>query len=387
MSGTMSGSSPLVIQVRLLPSQVELATVGLQAASTAFAWPFMVSRELMQIGYEPVKPRKATDIFGKTVYRLPSGVGYARHIHGKVGWRGLFRGFATRALEGLVNTLVRNLVKRAIYKAVGWDTPSTVTPGIPTPVQLQIAYPHVPQPDGLTFSGCAKELVVEVISGCVAQLVSHPLRGECYLFLRVFAFLSPIRLHVCVVVSCRMAAQYIGGERIYTGVFQSLRLIYVREGFVEGLYVGIVPALLGEVIETAVTTGLRQLSIAFFDEDDEDEDEESESDDEAGEDELDRASSKQAAIAQERGLAVQIGQVLLSPLFYPFLLIKTRMIVANAGLVASQAPFFMGGIHASWVDYWAEAHARGGWSSEGLLRGSTMFGRTIPAKYLKESEL
>eukprot|EP01136_Pigoraptor_vietnamica_P017662 Opistho-1_new@63149 len=365
MSGTMSGSSPLVIQVRLLPSQVELATVGLQAASTAFAWPFMVSRELMQIGYEPVKPRKATDIFGKTVYRLPSGVGYARHIHGKVGWRGLFRGFATRALEGLVNTLVRNLVKRAIYKAVGWDTPSTVTPGIPTPVQLQIAYPHVPQPDGLTFSGCAKELVVEVISGCVAQLVSHPLR----------------------VVSCRMAAQYIGGERIYTGVFQSLRLIYVREGFVEGLYVGIVPALLGEVIETAVTTGLRQLSIAFFDEDDEDEDEESESDDEAGEDELDRASSKQAAIAQERGLAVQIGQVLLSPLFYPFLLIKTRMIVANAGLVASQAPFFMGGIHASWVDYWAEAHARGGWSSEGLLRGSTMFGRTIPAKYLKESEL
>ena len=65
-----------------------------------------------------------------------------------------------------------------------------------------------------------------------------------------------------------------------------------------------------------------------------------------------------------------------TPLVYPFSLVKTRMAVNNCGLVVGKQPYAP--VYATWMSCFCHMYNHGGWTGQGLLKGSGILRRNIP---------
>ncbi|CAB4034033.1 mitochondrial carrier homolog 2 [Paramuricea clavata] len=152
---------------------------------------------------------------------------------------------------------------------------------------------------------------------------------------------STIITYPLQVVSIRMIVQFVGREAKYTGTIQSLREIYSEEG-ISGLFAGLIPQLIGEIITLWIFRGL-----TFC---------------------VNKAVSSE--IGEFKDLKVytqQASRIIVSSLTYPFVLVANLMAVNKCRLEGtSKLPAF-----DSWTHCWRELRKQ-----NLLWRGSSIFRRT-----------
>eukprot|EP01135_Chromosphaera_perkinsii_P003231 Nk52_evm6s239 gene=Nk52_evmTU6s239 len=351
------------------PTKEELAFLGLQAAGSTLIYPFTVVRVLIQQGHEPIPPKKAKLFFGQTVYQLPSAWAYAKIIYRTQGFKGLYRGYAGATIESLSYSIVRNVVRNNLHNATGIpleeDTNSIVTSNYPIQFRNgngglissnghstnghdsgandssfdyeceEVAEPLTMYQKVRTYVG---KIIIDIVAGCAGIIVSHPFS----------------------VVSLRKVAQIAGGEVAYDGFLQPWIHIWKNEGL-EGVFAGLAPALIGEVVKIVCLSLLRH-GIEHLLPLEEDVDGVDEYEDED--------------INSDKKLIYQAVQLMATPLVYPFSLVKTRMVVNNCDLVVGKEPYAP--VYRTWVSCFTHMYSQGGWTSQGLLKGSGILRRNIP---------
>jgi len=160
-------------------------------------------------------------------------------------------------------------------------------------------------------------------------------------------------------VSTRIVAQSVGEvvPKLYTNPIQGLLRIYTEEG-VQGLWSGLVPALLGEVAFVASISLCNHIVRKVFQS-------------------LMTMPSEQSEEAKPiDSIMGSIAMTMAAPLYYPFGLIKTMMMVNPSRLPIAQPKFL------TWTDCANYLKSIDGYGNRGLLRGSAIYRRfyTTPAK-------
>ncbi|CAG9763287.1 unnamed protein product [Ceutorhynchus assimilis] len=192
------------------------ANVGLRALVSTAAHPFEYAKVLIQIGYEPIPPRAATNIFGKPTLKLPNIFEYVKHIRSVDGFGGLYVGLAPKLCGNVLSSIV---------------------------AQRCTDYLLLPENQDLEFE--EEETEETRKKKCVAAM-------KCDVMSRTAAILISQPFHV---ITVRMMAQFVGKETKYVGVFGSIKEIYQQNG-VLGFFSGLVPRVLGDILAIILAGGL-----------------------------------------------------------------------------------------------------------------------------------
>ncbi|KAG0427058.1 hypothetical protein HPB47_025875 [Ixodes persulcatus] len=147
------------------------------------------------------------------------------------------------------------------------------------------------------------------------------------------------------VVTVRCMAQFVGREEKYAGIFSSIGEIYREEGIM-GLFSGLVPRLIGEVLTIWFAN-----TIAFV---------------------------INAYIVQDKTLQSYISATtmfLSSSVTYPFTLVGTVMAVSGSSLQAGTPPAMP--VYPSWTECWRHLSSTGQ-----LKRGSAILWRYYQGPYI-----
>lgn len=186
-------------------------------------YPIRYMQRLIQLGHEPLPPRRSFSIlFQRHLYYYPGVLSYARAIARDEGWRALYRGVGTQFITDLVEITANNLFYPAIH---------SVVVKVPLPFTASAGTGDMPDTDPdfnhslpLILTRGTRRFIVGLLSKSLVQVIVHPLH----------------------VISVRTMAQLIGKEDIYRGLWHSCKEIYKTEG-VMGFYAGLAPALLGHL--------------------------------------------------------------------------------------------------------------------------------------------
>lgn len=146
------------------------------------------------------------------------------------------------------------------------------------------------------------------------------------------------------VITVRYMAQFVGRETTYNGIVSSIGQIYREEGIL-GLFSGLIPRLVGEILTIWFAN-----TIAFV---------------------------INAYIIQDRTLQSYVSATtmfLSSSVMYPFTLVGTVMAVSGCGLQAGSPPNMP--IYPSWTDCWSHLS-----STSQLKRGSAILWRYYRGPY------
>ncbi|KAL4622894.1 hypothetical protein GN956_G20291 [Arapaima gigas] len=182
---------------------------------TVLSHPLMYIKVLMQVGHEPLPPTLGRNIFGRQVYQLPGLFAYAKYITKIDGKAGLFKGLAPRLCAGSIGTIVHS---RVLLVAM-----SSLETG------------KSQNGDG-SLQHVVNETSKEMVARCCATIVTHPFH----------------------VITLRCMVQFIGRETKYSGVFDSISIIYKEEGIL-GFFAGLIPRLLGDVLSLWICNLLAHL--------------------------------------------------------------------------------------------------------------------------------
>ncbi|OQR77901.1 mitochondrial carrier2-like [Tropilaelaps mercedesae] len=269
-----------------------------KCAMGAVAHPLEYVRILIQLGHEPLEPKPTRRIFGKPALMLPSMFTYMGYIRRVDGFLGLYRGFSA----SLCCNLTQNIVILQL---------TAVMPPVPTFEEDQ----ELNEEDVKIFH-FIQRTSQQMVSRAVATLLSQPF----------------------YVISCRMMAQFIGGEFKYSSLYGSLREIIKDEGY-SGLWNGLMPRLAGEVIRIWLAG-----SVAFF------------------------INNYIVDDASVRSYISGTTNFLASSLTYPFQLVGTVMSVSNAPIQAGGPPHLAR--YDGWTQCWKHLSQHGQ-----LKRGSSLFWR------------
>ncbi|CAF0964633.1 unnamed protein product [Adineta ricciae] len=177
----------------------------------ALGHPLAYARVLMQAGYEPLPPYRATNLFGKEALYYPNTFRYLRHIYNVDGFIGLYRGFGCSLLS----------------KVVCWYT-TTKIDELLGPVESQTSGNQAKP----TWNKCTQKILREVRCQSWGVLLSHPFQ----------------------VMAIRCMGQFVGREKAYSSIniFQNFQEIYNRQG-IGGFFVGLIPRWLIEVSTIVLT--------------------------------------------------------------------------------------------------------------------------------------
>ncbi|KAI8426433.1 hypothetical protein MSG28_005270, partial [Choristoneura fumiferana] len=192
-------------KIAALPSQLLVTTV---------CHPMEYAKVLIQLGYEPLAPRRSTTLFGRPAMILPNVFQYIKFIKASDGFFGCYRGLSARVL-GLIAS--SQLTSKVIH-AVGIDLPEINDP------------PNIVTDDEPKAEDYIKLGRRDMIMHAASVVVSYPFH----------------------VVSVRMMASFIGKEEDYCSLFGAVVSIYRDDG-IRGFFHGIVPKLLGDLTCVAVT--------------------------------------------------------------------------------------------------------------------------------------
>eukprot|EP00795_Rhopilema_esculentum_P005104 gene5104-222_t len=203
--------------------------IGLSLVATAFAHPLAYVKVLVQVGYEPLPPKKGKTFFGKDVLHLPGFFDYARYIKNDDGFSGLYRGLVPRVLHNFVSSSVTNAVCSRFQSAEEQSSDSEETDEEYEPPAIK------------TQSEFLIETLQLSIGKAAGVVISYPLH----------------------LISVRTMVQFVGKETQYNNLFSSVREIYQEEG-IGGFFSGLVPQLLGEMLSFWVFRTLTYFIETYF---------------------------------------------------------------------------------------------------------------------------
>ncbi|XP_026486935.1 mitochondrial carrier homolog 2-like [Vanessa tameamea] len=193
----------------------KIATLHSQLLVTTICHPIEYAKVLIQLGYEPLPPRRSTTLFGRPAMILPNVFQYIKYIKKSDGFFGCYRGLSAKVL-GLVAS--SQLTFKVIY-ACGIDLPELNNP------------PNIVNDDEPKIEDYYKLCRRDMIMHTASVIVSYPFH----------------------VVSVRMMASFIGKEEEYCSLLGAIVSIYRDDGLLGFLH-GIVPTLLGDLTCVAVTS-------------------------------------------------------------------------------------------------------------------------------------
>ncbi|KAI8035274.1 mitochondrial carrier homolog 2 [Drosophila gunungcola] len=271
----------------------------LRMGYNALLYPYEFAKVLIQLGHEPLQaqPFYLPLLGGRPRLFLPGVHRYVQHIQQVDGYVGMYRGLTARLAACTVDFLLGDVL-------------------------LAI----------LRFGPYKREAGEEV---SLKEFWWNLTRDSIRLATAV-ALSQPF-----YVVMVRQIAQFVGRERVYEGVLDSLVLLVKMEGFA-GLYAGIVPRLLGELVVLAATSCVSHLC---------------------------RRLLPMSRPQQQYNAA--IIQMLASLLMYPLEVTSACMAVTGAPLSACEPPSMP--LYHHWADCLTDLYARGGHN-----RGAILFWRTVP---------
>lgn len=281
-------------------------------------YPARYVQRLIQLGYEPVPPRRIFSfLFQQHLYYYPGLFGYMRAIARDEGWFALYRGVGTLLALDIVEltaaTVVRPVIRSAVQKI---PLPFTSSESGDVP-DTDPNYKHS-LPSILTRG--TRRFVMSLVSKSVVQLVAHPFH----------------------VISVRTMAQLIGKENIYRGVWHSCKEIYRTEGL-GGFYAGLAPALLGHLCVCVIHSSLWLMFEII----------------------VANISSDIFKIMTWSVVAMPIMGYIPGTYSYPFFLMSNMMAVNGSALVAARPPRVP--IFTGWLDCYTHLKSTGN-----LYRGSAV---------------
>lgn len=290
--------------------------------------PLYYSKVLIQLGYEPLPLQRSKSyiIFGSDAYFLPNVFKYIRHIKQQDGLTGLYTGVGA----SLCNNFLGLGVSITVLDYLNEKFPDEIL----SDEKLKS------ETSGQAYSRFVKKLSKETASKAIGIIAARPLQ----------------------VIVIRRMAQFVGGETLYLSTIGSLSTIYQEEGF-RGLFSGLVPQLVGEMMILWVTSSLifafdRYWRIYYNEplriEDDIDDDE--------------SIVSVVKPSKTWKQLAHFAIPYVVNGIFYPFQLVSTTMAVNGTSLKVGQMPFIP--IFMHWQDCWNYLA-----KEKQLKRGSKLFMR------------
>ncbi|XP_022664972.1 mitochondrial carrier homolog 2-like [Varroa jacobsoni] len=260
--------------------------------------PLDYVRVLIQLGYEPIEPVPTRRLFGKPALRLPSVFTYMGYIRSVDGFFGLYRGFGA----SLCGNFTQNVVMIHMTAAM---------PPVPTFEEDQEL-----NAEDVKIMNFIQRTSQQMVARTVATILSQPF----------------------YVISCRMMAQFIGGELKYTSLLSSFREIIKDEG-VSGLWNGLMPRLTGEILRIWLAG-----SVAFV---------------------INNYAVQEASV---RSYITGTTNFLAASITYPFQVVGTVMTVSGAPIEAGGPPHLAR--YEGWTQCWKHLSQLGH-----LKRGSSLFWR------------
>ncbi|XP_077493665.1 mitochondrial carrier homolog 2-like [Amblyomma americanum] len=282
------------------------AVVG-RATITAILYPIEYVKFLTQIGHEPLPPRPTRRFFGKPVLQLPGALEYMKHIKKVDGYSGLYRGLSVR--------LCANVVSGAVFAEVNRRLPEVRT--------FEDEEDDETVTEEQRIINFVKRTCKLMTAKCAALCVAQPFNVVCF----------------------RYMAQFVGREEKYTGIFTSVVEIYREEG-VLGLFSGLVPRLIGEVLTIWFANTISFVINAY--------------------------------IVQDKTLQSYVSALtmfLSSSVTYPFSLVGTVMAVSGCSLEAGRPPNMP--VYPSWSECWQHLNRL-----NQLKRGSSVIWRYYQGPYI-----
>ncbi|XP_020298045.1 mitochondrial carrier homolog 2-like isoform X1 [Pseudomyrmex gracilis] len=264
----------------------------------AVCHPIEYAKVLIQLGYEPIPPKPTTTLFGKPALKLPNVFAYIKHIKNVDGFTGCYRGLMPKLCSYTVSIVACDKTLEYLQKNSPQDNNEDE------------------EDERVRCKKCMREIIWDIISRTVAIIVSHPLE----------------------VVSLRMMAQFVGGEKQYSSLLGSLLEIY-RENGILGYYAGVVPRIIGSAAVILIA-GVSTYAINNY-------------------------------VIQEQTIKPYTSSLtifLATTATYPFLVVSHCMAVNNCGLMAGLPPHMP--VYKNWVHCWAHLSAH-----NQLKRGSSMLWR------------
>lgn len=242
-------------------------------------------------------------MLGHPVYVLPNIFTYMGHLKRTEGFFGLFRGLSPK-LVGMVLSTVgsEKLAERVGLKA-----------------------PEKRKEDDLSGEEMKERYVVQ-------------LKRDLFLHTTGIVISQPFH-----VVSVRMMAQYVGRETKYSSIFGALWTVYKEEGIL-GLFSGIVPRLLADLLVVAIASSTTYLVHRHLIHD-----------------------------RESRMYFGNFNTFIWAGILYPFHLTSTCIIVSGSGLAAGRPPQMP--LYNNWYDCFNTLKAEGD-----LKRGSSIFFRYVKPK-------
>lgn len=188
-----------------LPSQLLITTV---------CHPMEYAKVLIQLGFEPLPPRRSTTLFGRPAMILPNVFQYIKYIKAQDGFIGCYRGLSAR----LLGLIASSQLTSKVISACGIDLPEINDP------------PNIITDEEPVAEDYIKLGRRDMIMHTASVIVSYPFH----------------------VVSVRMMASFIGKEEEYSSLLSAIISVYKDDG-IRGFFHGIVPKLVGDLTCAAVT--------------------------------------------------------------------------------------------------------------------------------------
>lgn len=274
--------------------------LGLRIGVSSAVHPFEYAKVLMQIGFEPIAPKPGRSLLGSQVMVLPNIFTYTGYLKRVDGVAGLFRGLSPK----LVGMVLGAVVSEKAANELGLVEPEKAKDD--------------EYADELLKENFQRSLRRELFLHATGIVVSHPFH----------------------VVSVRMMAQFVGKETKYTSIFGSLATI-VREEGVLGLFSGVIPRLLADIlclVLASTTTYLVHKNIIHD--------------------------------MEQRQYFGSFNNFIWAGILYPFHLVSTCVIVSGSGLSAGRPPNMP--LYSNWSDCFRMLKVDGE-----LKRGSSVFFRHV----------
>lgn len=286
----------------------ELVRFGLRFGVTTALHPFEYAKVLMQIGFEPIPPVPGRTLFGKPTLVLPNVFQYAAHIKQVDGFYGCFRGLSAKIIGNLLS---------AHYSEKIAD-------------QLGLEAIKSPETKGKSKN---EETTIKQDDQDVDETFKKQLKRNLVVHTAGIVISQPFH-----VISIRMMAQFVGREKIYSGLWQSIKEIWSQDGLI-GFFAGFIPRLLCDLGCLVISSSATYLVSKYL-------------------------------IREQEGRVyfATASQFFASNLFYPYHVVSTCMIVNGSRLKAGCLPNMEP--YRDWRDCYGKLKASGNHK-----RGSSLFFR------------
>ncbi|XP_058829526.1 mitochondrial carrier homolog 2 [Topomyia yanbarensis] len=276
----------------------EWVRFGLRLGVTTALHPFEYAKVLMQIGFEPIAAVPGRTLFGKPTMVLPNVFQYAAHIKYVDGFSGCFRGLSAKIVGNLLSAHYSEKVADQLGLASIKNSESKHKAKDEGDVEQEYD-------DEQLDEQFKKQLKRNLVVHTAGVVISQPFH----------------------VISIRMMAQFVGREKIYTGMWQSIKEIWTQDGLF-GFFAGFMPRLLCDLGCLIISASATYLASRYL-------------------------------IREQEGRVYfsTISQFVASSMFYPYHVVSTCMIVNGSRLKAGTFPNMEP--YRDWRDCYAKLKASG----------------------------